>query len=75
MKKRKNCNSLLTAGMLSFQCPAGNGALALKKLWHLVKCVCCKCVCNPLTPPQGVDTTSYGGSQGYFQPTDISDNL
>lgn len=44
----ENSNSLLTAGVLSFQCPAGSGALARKKLWHLVKCVWCECVCNPL---------------------------
>lgn len=67
-------------------CPAGGGVLAPKKLWHLVRCVCVcvwlgvcvcvrACVCNPLTPPQGVETTSSGGSQGYFQPADISDSL
>lgn len=65
-------------------CPVGSGVLAMKKLWHLVQgvyvliCICvCACVCvrNPLTPPQGVETTSSGGSQGYFQPADISDSL
>lgn len=42
---------------------------------YLHLCVC-MCVCaQTLTPPQGVETTSSGGSQGYFQPADISDNL
>lgn len=72
--KRENGNSLLTAGMLSFQCFYVLRAVE-SWIWKSCGIWSGECVCNPLTPPQGVETTSSGGSQGYFQPADISDSL